>query len=51
MHSEVYMISLIVLLDFENKVHPFIITGFVTMITRWVPLVEQELPSFPEHLS
>jgi hypothetical protein len=27
------------------------ITGFVTRLARRVPLVEQELPIFPEHLS
>jgi len=27
------------------------ITGFVTRLTRWVPLVEQELLTLPEHLS
>ena len=31
--------------------HSRLITGFVTRLTRWVPLVEQELPTFPEHLS
>jgi hypothetical protein len=28
-----------------------LITGFVTRLTRWVPLVEQELLILPEHLS
>ena len=28
-----------------------IITGFVTMVARRVPLLEQELPTLPEHLS
>ena len=28
-----------------------LITGFVTRLTRRVPLVEQELPTLPEHLS
>ena len=28
-----------------------IITGFVIRLTRWVPLMEQELPTLPEHLS
>ena len=26
-------------------------TGFVTRLTRWMVLVEQELPTLPEHLS
>jgi len=30
--------------------HSWIITGFVTRDTRRVPLVEQELPTLPEHL-
>jgi hypothetical protein len=29
----------------------WLITGFVTRLTRRVPLVEQELLTFPEHLS
>jgi hypothetical protein len=28
-----------------------IITGFVTRLTRWVPIVEQNLPTLPENLS
>ena len=31
--------------------HSRLITGFVTRLTRWVSLVEQELPTLPEHLS
>jgi hypothetical protein len=31
--------------------HSWLITGFVTRITRLVLLVEQELPTLPEHLS
>ena len=31
--------------------HSWLITGFVTRITRRVPLVEQELLTLPEHLS
>ena len=27
------------------------ISGFVTKVVWWVPLVEQELPTFPEHMS
>ena len=28
-----------------------VITGFVSRVTCYVPLVEQELPTLPEHLS
>ena len=28
-----------------------LITGFLTRVTRREPLVEQELPTFPEHAS
>jgi hypothetical protein len=31
--------------------HSWLITGFVTRLTRRVPLVEQELLTLPEHLS
>ena len=31
--------------------HSWLITGFVTRITRRVPLVEQELLTLPEHMS
>jgi hypothetical protein len=31
--------------------HSWLITGFVTRLTRWVPIVEQELLTLPEHLS
>ena len=31
--------------------HSWLITGFVTSFTRRVPLVEQELLTFPDHLS
>jgi hypothetical protein len=31
--------------------HSRLITGFVTRLTRRVPLVEQELPTLPDHLS
>jgi hypothetical protein len=31
--------------------HSWLITGFVTRLTRWVSLVEQELSTLPEHLS
>ena len=29
----------------------WLITGFVIRVTRWMSLVEQELPTFPRHLS
>jgi hypothetical protein len=31
--------------------HSWVITGFVTRLTRRVPLVEQEMSTLPEHLS
>ena len=31
--------------------HSLLITGFVTRLTRWVPLVAQEQLTLPEHLS
>ena len=31
--------------------HSWLIIGFVSRLTRRVPLVEQELPTLPEHLS
>jgi hypothetical protein len=31
--------------------HSWLVTGFVTRLTRRMPLVEQELPTLPEHLS
>jgi len=31
--------------------HSLLITGCVTRLKRRVPLVEQELPTLPEHLS
>ena len=31
--------------------HSRLITGFVTRLTRWVPVVEQEMLTFPEHMS
>jgi hypothetical protein len=33
------------------SVYTWLITGFVTRLIRWVPLVEQELLTLPEHLS
>jgi hypothetical protein len=35
----------------RSLTHSLLITGFVTRLTRLVPLVEQELPTLPEHLS
>ena len=31
--------------------HSLIITGFITRVTRWMPLGEQELLTFPKHMS
>jgi hypothetical protein len=31
--------------------HSWLIAGFVTSVTRRVPLLQQELPTLPEHLS
>jgi branched-subunit amino acid transport protein len=36
---------------FRSFSRPWLITGFVTRLTRRVPLVEQELLTLPEHLS
>jgi hypothetical protein len=36
---------------FRSLPHSWLITGFVTRLTRRVPLVEQELLTVPEHLS
>ena len=35
---------------FRSFPHSRLITGFVTRLTRRVPLVEQVLPTLPEHL-
>ena len=35
----------------RSFLHSRRITGFATRLTRRVPLVEQELPTFPEHMS
>jgi hypothetical protein len=37
--------------SFRSFPHSWLITGFVTRLTRRVPLVEQELLTLPEHLS
>jgi hypothetical protein len=34
-----------------SKEDKLLITGFVTRLTQWVPLVEQELLTLLEHLS
>jgi hypothetical protein len=31
--------------------HSWLVTGFITRLTRWMPLVEQELLTLPEHPS
>jgi hypothetical protein len=31
--------------------HSWYITGFVAKVTRWVPLVEQKLLTYPEHIN
>ena len=36
---------------FRSFPRSWLITGFVTRLTRRVPLAEQELPTLPEHLS
>jgi hypothetical protein len=45
--------TLIVLTDFTSLSfpHSWLITGFVTRLTRREPLVKQELPTLPEHLA
>ena len=35
----------------RSCLHSRPITGFVTSVTRWMPLLQQELLSLPEHLS
>ena len=37
------------LITIQNKVN--YVTGFVTRLTRWVPLVEHELLTLPKHVS
>ena len=37
--------------NMSHHLHSWLITGFVTRLTRRVPLVEQELLTLPEHLS
>ena len=38
-------------LHVKLSTHAWLITGFVTILTRRVPLVEQQLLSLPDHLS
>jgi hypothetical protein len=40
-----------VVITFRSFPHSWLITGFLTRLTRRVPLVEQELLTLPEHLS
>ena len=42
---------LFIVMTIRSFPHSWFITGFVTTVTRWVPLVEQKLFSTPEHLS
>ena len=48
---ELPQISSIVVNTSQSFLHPWPITRFVTILTRRVPLVEQELLTLPEHLS
>ena len=41
----------LVVSTFRPFPHSWFVTGFVTRVTRRVPLVEQSLPTLPEHLS
>jgi len=43
--------KILLLKHFPSFPHSWFITGFVTRLTRLVPLVDQELPTLPEHLS
>ena len=36
---------------FLSDLHSWLITGFVSRVTRWMPLVEQELLILPDHPS
>jgi hypothetical protein len=36
---------------FRSFPHSWLIAGFLFRVTRWVPLVEQELPTLSEHLN
>ena len=45
---ENFMVAIMTWLTFS---YSRLITGFVTRLTWWVPLVEQELLTLPEHLS
>jgi len=49
LHPSKYLVS--VYITSRSFPHSWPITGFVTRLTRRVPLVEQELPTLPEHLS
>ena len=41
----------LVINTFRSFPHSWLITRFVARVTRQVPLMEQELPTLPEHLS
>ena len=41
----------LVVITCRSSSHSWLITGFVTRLTRLVSLVEQELPTLPQHLS
>ena len=45
------MIYSVVVIKIRSFPHSWLITGFLTRVTRWVPHVKQELPTLPEHLS
>ena len=48
--THTFCIPLVVITS-RSFLHSWLITGFVTRLTRRVPLMEQELPTIPEHLS
>ena len=35
----------------QSFLHSWLVTVFVTKVTRWVPLMEQELFTLPDHMS
>jgi hypothetical protein len=40
-----------VVITIRSFSHSWVITGLATIVTWWVPHVEQELLTFPEHMS
>ena len=50
MTTDVFHFGIIVIIILTFP-HLWLITGFITIVTWWVPHVEQELPSLPEHPS